>query len=43
MWNAWKRRHVHGFCGNTKEVDGLEDLSIYMWGIMYGVDVSGFG
>jgi len=29
MSNAWKRRHVQGFCGNTKEIDGLEDLSMY--------------
>ena len=29
MSNAWKRRHVQGFCGNTKEIDGLEDLSTY--------------
>jgi hypothetical protein len=30
MWNAWKERHVPGFCGNTKEIDGLENLSIYV-------------
>jgi hypothetical protein len=30
MWNAWKRRHVQGFCSNTKEIDGLEDLNIYV-------------
>jgi hypothetical protein len=27
--SAWNRRHLQVFCGNTKEIDGLEDLSIY--------------